>query len=989
MERTGGPDFLKPVDPATHGDHAAHGHPATHGDPAMHGEMRGLLRKFYGADSSIGEPQAMPSALQTTLAIVLSSRQPMIIFWGLAHRCLCNDAYAASVGAPMHRVLQGATGSDLWPDAWPIIGPQIEHVMSGGGSTWLENQLIPHVRGGALEEAYWTYACSPIPDPASPTGVGGVLVICTETTQHVLTEQRQNFLIDLDDALRHINDAGRIVDAAVNTLGRHLRVNRVGFGLVQPDDESIALETNYTDRAAPVLGTYPLDQFGAHNILRQRRGETVIWNDVAADALADPATWNTIETRAFVSVPLVRDSRLRATLFVNQRDPRVWKAHEVALMERVAARIWDALERTQAEARLQLTTQRFELALQGSFVTLAYQDPDLRYTWLYNRALQLPVFDAIGRTDEDLFPAEEAAVLIALKRDVMRSCRKRRQAVSITAQGVRRHFDLLVEPLLNGRGGIDGVRCAAVDITDLKEIELALRASQERSKAAESAVVEREERLATLANAMPQLVWIGRSDGTLEYVNRRLCDYTGRAEAAVKDPETWAQIIHPQDYVQSMAAWRQAMLAGQPYTLEQRLRGHDGSYRWFLVRGQPEHDAAGRVVRWYGTSTDIDEAKQLQGNLVAAEAALRDADRRKDLFLATLSHELRSPLAPIRNAAQILGTAAVGPQRLQWAQTVIQRQVKHIAWLLDDLLDVARITQGKLELKTAAVALTSVVDAAVETARPQIDDKKQQLTVNLPSVAPVLYADPLRLAQVVSNLLTNAAKYTDPGGHIELSGQVEGGTLHLTVKDDGIGMAPESIERIFDMFSQVDGSSVRSDGGLGIGLALVKGLVELHGGAAEARSAGLGKGSEFTIHLPLAPPAPNCMSSEQLAAAPRAARGRRVLIADDNMDAADSLALLVEIGGHEVRVAHGGRAALALAQAFRPDVVLLDIGMPDMTGYEVASALRGEPWGTHIQLVALTGWGQEGDRRRSTAAGFDRHLTKPIDTDELIAVLMG
>jgi CheY-like chemotaxis protein/two-component sensor histidine kinase len=358
------------------------------------------------------------------------------------------------------------------------------------------------------------------------------------------------------------------------------------------------------------------------------------------------------------------------------------------------------------------------------------------------------------------------------------------------------------------------------------------------------------------------------------------------------------------------------------------------------------------------------------------------------LFLATLSHELRNPLAPIRNAAQILASPAVGPQHLQWAQAVIQRQVKHIAWLLDDLLDVARITQGKLELKMAAVALTHVVDAAVETARPQIDDKKHRLTVNLPSIAPVLQADLLRLSQVVSNLLTNAAKYTDPGGHIELSAHVEGGSLHLTVRDDGIGIAPESLERIFEMFSQVDSGSVRSDGGLGIGLALVKGLVELHGGTIEARSAGLGLGSEFTIRLALDAAGRNTIRPEQAEVTARAAPGRRVLIADDNKDAADSLALLVEMGGHEVRVAHGGRAALALAQAFRPDVVLLDLGMPDMSGYEVAGALRGESWGTAIQLVALTGWGQEGDRERTTAAGFDRHLTKPIDADVLNAVLM-
>jgi PAS domain S-box-containing protein len=369
------------------------------------------------------------------------------------------------------------------------------------------------------------------------------------------------------------------------------------------------------------------------------------------------------------------------------------------------------------------------------------------------------------------------------------------------------------------------------------------------------------------------------------------------------------------------------------------------------------------------------------------EQVLREADRRKDEFLATLAHELRNPLAPIRTAAQILVSPELAPEQLQWAQSVIQRQVRHMALLLDDLLDIARITQGKLELKMERINLMDIVDSAVEAARPLLDTKQHSLVVSLPAEALILDADPLRLSQVLSNLLTNAAKYTDPAGHIELSASVQCGELRLSVKDNGIGIPVGSLNRIFEMFSQVETAAARTDGGLGIGLALVKGLVELHGGAIEARSDGPGLGSEFAVRLPLAASDVAAVPTNGTVAPPIASSGRRVLVADDNKDAADSLAMVLELSGHDVRVAHGGRAALALAQTFRPDVALLDIGMPELNGYEVAKELRREPWATGILLIALTGWGQDDDRQRAKDAGFNHHLTKPLDLDTLETLL--
>jgi PAS domain S-box-containing protein len=374
--------------------------------------------------------------------------------------------------------------------------------------------------------------------------------------------------------------------------------------------------------------------------------------------------------------------------------------------------------------------------------------------------------------------------------------------------------------------------------------------------------------------------------------------------------------------------------------------------------------------------------------LEAANALLKDADRRKDEFLAVLSHELRNPLAPIRTAAHLLDSPHLPASDLLWARTVIQRQVRHMSALLDDLLDIARITRGRMELKVRPVSLKSVVDAAVEAARPLIDRNNHTLVVTLPDNDLMLAADPLRLSQILSNLLTNAAKYTDAGGHIELSGQVAAGRLSLKVKDDGIGISPDALSRIFTMFAQVDGSAGRSEGGLGIGLALVKGLVALHGGTVRAFSDGAGRGSEFIVELPVAATREDSIPATGTdASAP--AGSRRVLVADDNKDAADTLGLLLELYGHEVRIAHSGNAALAVAHAFHPNVALLDIAMPDLSGYDVARNLRVDACCPDILLIALTGYGQDGDKERAHEAGFDHHLTKPVDPSKLEALISG
>jgi PAS domain S-box-containing protein len=413
-----------------------------------------------------------------------------------------------------------------------------------------------------------------------------------------------------------------------------------------------------------------------------------------------------------------------------------------------------------------------------------------------------------------------------------------------------------------------------------------------------------------------------------------------------------------------------------------------GAVKWIRALGGTDYAPDGTPSHFDGVTVDVTAQKLDQERLSLLNEQLRKEHRLKDEFIATLSHELRNPLAPIRSAAQALSSPHLTEEQLHRAHTIIQRQVTNMALLLDDLLDIARITQGKLTIRKQNVALAEVIEVAVEAVRPALNASGHQLAVDLPPEAVELDGDPLRLSQILSNLLSNAAKYSAAGTTIELTAKMEGDGLMLSVRDEGIGIAPESLGSIFEMFAQVEsGAGKRGDGGLGIGLALVKGLTELHGGTVEARSAGLRRGSEFVVRLP------RVRSAARATVRPRAAASHasrlKIMIADDNEDAAESIGMLLALAGHEVQTAHSGEDALALAQQFRPDAALLDIGMPDLNGYEVARRLRQEAWGKELRLIALTGWGQASDRERALHSGFDHHLTKPVDPAVLERAISG
>ena len=408
-------------------------------------------------------------------------------------------------------------------------------------------------------------------------------------------------------------------------------------------------------------------------------------------------------------------------------------------------------------------------------------------------------------------------------------------------------------------------------------------------------------------------------------------------------------------------------------------RRKDGSLIDVSLSVSPLLDSTGRVVGASKIARDITPRKR-------AEEDLREADRRKDEFLAILSHELRNPLAPLLNAMSILQVA--GREAESWTQTreMMERQLSHMVRLIDDLLDVSRISQDKLELKQERVNLTQLLRHAVETNRPQCERHGLELTLTLPARPLYVKGDMGRLAQAVNNLLNNSCKYTERSGRIRLTLEREGGEAVIRVQDTGVGIAADQLPRIFEMFVQVDGSIDRSQGGLGIGLTLSKRLVEMHGGRLTASSPGLGLGAEFAIHLPIVEPAPQAQGNGgDPAAAPVVPRC--ILVVDDNQDAADSLALLLKISGHKVHTAKDGVEAVERAGTIDPDVILLDIGLPKMNGYEAAREIRKQPREKRLLLVALTGWGQEKDKQLSKEAGFDAHVIKPVSLAALTKVL--
>jgi PAS domain S-box-containing protein len=503
----------------------------------------------------------------------------------------------------------------------------------------------------------------------------------------------------------------------------------------------------------------------------------------------------------------------------------------------------------------------------------------------------------------------------------------------------------------------------------MREVIARLWPAIERARSI-AALRESEARFRQLADTAPMMIWVGEADGRCSYVSRRWTEFTGRLPEAELD-FGWKDVVHPDDLGSYAESFDEAARDYRAFSAEYRALRWDGAWRWLHVNARPRFGAGSEFLGYIGALMDVTERRH-------AEEALREADRRKDEFLATLAHELRNPLAPVRTGLHVLELSD-DAETARRTRRMMERQLGHMVRLIDDLLDVSRITSGKVVLRRDRIAVQDAARAALESVRPQIDGARHCLHVEMREGPLWVDADSTRIAQVIGNLLTNAAKYTPDGGDIGLRVDACEGDARIVVSDTGLGIPSDALGEVFGMFAQVNRTLDRAQGGLGIGLALARRLVEMHGGSIEAASEGLGRGSVFTVRLPLSVDAPARSADEVLPVPPSAPR--RVLVVDDNQDAATTLAMMLELEGHRAQAAFSGADGLRIASVDRPEIAFLDLGMPGMDGFELARRLRALPEGESMLIVAVSGWGGENDKRQSAEAGFDLHLTKPVSVE--------
>jgi PAS domain S-box-containing protein len=655
----------------------------------------------------------------------------------------------------------------------------------------------------------------------------------------------------------------------------------------------------------------------------------------------------------------------------------------------------DITSRKQAEADLRRKQAELQVLFDNTPAGLVLFDASPPYTVLAHNRYYQELFaepyrsqGMLGLSIRDYAPAVEASGVVAVVDEVVRTARPK-SLLDFPYRSNPPHeswFNWYLLPLILD-GQVIALVSMSLDVTERHLVEAALAESDARERA-------RAQELQAVLDAVPAAVWIAHDPRALKITGNRLSsDWVrlpeggnpsqslpeGERATTFRMVKDGVELPPPQMPVQMAAAGAEI----RDYEFE--FVYPDGNLRHVLGNASPLRDERGQPRGAISAFVDITARKKAEEALREANAALAEADRRKDEFIAVLSHELRNPLAPIRYALPILATQALDDAGGR-AVSVVSRQVDQLVRLVDDLLDVSRITRGKIELRPEPVTVGAIVSAAIEAASPDIAAARHSLEVVVPDEPIWVRADRARLAQVVTNLLNNAAKYTPRGGRIYVEASHEDGSAIVRVRDNGVGIPPEALPTIFEMFRQVNRPE-SSQGGLGIGLGLVRQLVEMHDGTVEARSAGPGEGTEVVVRLPVADPAGAPESAEAVADATTGRSRLKVLVVDDNADLAEVLAMVVEGLGHNVRKAFDGRTAISAATAYRPDVVLLDLGLPVMSGIDVARQLRQQPETAHALLVALTGWGQAEDRARTREAGFDHHLTKPADPSAIADLL--
>ncbi|AGP38016.1 GAF domain-containing protein [Sorangium cellulosum] len=854
------------------------------------------------------------------------------------------------------------------------------------------------------------------------------------------SEGRHRFLAELAAATQPLIDPGEVMAVTARLLAEHLGVDRCAYAEVE-DERVFVITGDHTRGVRSIVGRWPVADFGPELVRLMLANEPYVIDDVDADPRAggDLAAYRATEIQAVICVPLHKSGRFTAAMAVHQKVPRRWTPDEVGLVRLVVGRCWEAIERARAARSVRERDERLDYAVRLSglgfwycdlpFDELIWDDRVKEHFWLPPDARV-----TIGTFYERLHPddreptrrAIEASIRERIPYDMdyrtvdpVTGAFKWVRALGGTAyapDGTPRRFDGVTVDVTARK--LDEERVARLLelereqgrlLKQVADAALTIHASGSLGSVLQG-ITEEARRIIGAHQAVTRLnagIDGAQAVNTVS-MSGKYDGWRGPAVPSLQNGvytvvcRTNRPVRLTQVELEAPPAWLTQVELGQPYLNQVEpaaapptqvapppMRG------WlvapFIGRSGENLGLIHLCDKRDGEFTESDEAILVQLAHLASVAIenaqlydqLRDQDRRKDEFLATLAHELRNPLAPIRTGLEILKVAGSADQARKILD-MMDRQVGHMVRMVDDLLDVSRITRGKVELRKERIDLRAVLNSALETSRPLIEAAAHELAVRLPPAPLLLDADPTRLAQVFANLLNNAAKYTPAGGSIRLAAQRDGAAVVVRVADNGVGIPADMLSNVFDMFTQVGRSIDRAQGGLGIGLTLVKRLVELHGGSIHAESDGAGRGSTFAIRLPLAAAeeaAPRRSFAGAASVAPPAAL--RILVVDDSVDGAESLALLLRISGHETRAVHTGPDALTATRELGADIVFLDIGLPGMNGYEVARRLRAEPDRSGLFLVALTGWGTEDDRRQAREAGFDHHLTKPVDTAEV------
>jgi PAS domain S-box-containing protein len=794
------------------------------------------------------------------------------------------------------------------------------------------------------------------------------------------SDARHAFQLMLSDRLRPIASAEEVTAAACELLGEHLGVSRVVFCEVNESLGTFFVRSEWSqDRQSDMAGvTSAMNEFGPDHVTQLRAGHISVNNDVTLD----PRTADHAEgfvkrgIRADLAVPLVKSGALTVVLALHHPAPHQWTEAEIAVVKDTAERTWSAAESVRAQAELRDNRDQSQHLFDTMTEGFSVIDSEWRITQINEEGLRIggrTKQEVLGHIMWDIWPEVIGTNLDRVYRRVMDTRVQESFEQKIQLSNAHKvSLAITVYPMLS-----KGIAAFVRDITERIEANEALLISHSR---AENAL------------AVAKL-------GTFDYnvLNRQIeCSARSREIFGLTDDQghnadDFLQCIVASDLPRVRQEIADARAQNRRLDFEYRIQLPDGSIRNIVSSSTCQTNFDGVVVRQVGVVSDVTAQKQ-------AEDKLRDVDRRKDEFLAMLAHELRNPLAPITMAAGILSRPGVNQKTLQEMSAMVVRQASHMTSLIDDLLDVSRINNGLVALEREAVDLKEIVASAVEQVRSFMERQRHDFSMQVTDEALRVEGDRVRLVQVFANILINAAKYTPEGGEIFLDlgvSRSNGDSQAIVlVRDNGVGMSESLLPHVFDIFTQGERTPDRSQGGLGLGLSLVKNLVGLLGGTVTARSEGAGKGSEFTVILPLL--ANDSRPDDPLAAPLLMVEGavkiKHIMVVDDNVDAATTVAMLLEMDGHTVSVAHSAEQALTItcsAALYPPQAFLLDIGLPGMDGYELARQLRALSATANATLIALTGYGQPQDRERSRAAGFNHHLEKPVDPDKLLALLSG